>query len=243
MGYLIGNEKFCEICETMFVPGYNAQILCSPECRWEYMSQNFSGSNNPNWGKTFNHTEETKAKIKKNNAKYWQGKKRPNVGKKISAKLKDRPNLALKGRSFPGRYNSGCFDKGIQPWNKGKTGVYTLEQRKRISEGTKRNALRGPDNPAWKGGKTPAIARCRDTLDYKQWRISVFQRDDYTCQICSQRGGPLVAHHIFSYTYYPDLRFLVSNGATICRSCHSSLHNDPNNSHRAKFIKEGLERH
>jgi hypothetical protein len=241
MGHLLGNEKFCEICGTMFVPGYNAQILCSPECRWEYMSQNFSGPDNPNWGKTFSHTEEAKAKIKKNNAQYWQGKKRPKVGKKISAKLKGRPNLALKGRNFPGRQNSGQFPEGIEPWNKGKTGVYTPEQIERIRQGVIKNTPRGPDHPHWKGGATPEINQYRASREYKEWRKAVLTRDHLECQICGRsrnKGYRIVAHHIFCFVQYPNLRFEVNNGIILCVSCHSSLHNDPNNPHRDKYIKE-----
>lgn len=186
-----------------------------------------SGENHPNWGKTFCHSEETKQKMRENNAKYWLGKKRPGLGRKVAAKLKGRPNLALKGRRFPGRKNDGQFPEGIEPWNKGKTGVYTPEQIKRISEGTRRGALRGPDNPAWKEGITRPIDEGRQTPQYSEWRTAVFKRDSYTCQICGRVGGKLVAHHIKSHSDFPDLRLEVNNGVTLCRSDHSKLHNSP----------------
>ena len=64
----------------------------------------------------------------------------------------------------------------------------------------------------------------RRCFEYKNWRKSVFARDDYTCQICGKRGVRLNAHHIKSYAYFPNLRFSVDNGITLCEECHKSVH-------------------
>lgn len=50
--------------------------------------------------------------------------------------------------------------------------------------------------------------------------LAVFERDDYTCQMCLVRGGILHADHIKSWKDYPDLRFELSNCRTLCRPCH-----------------------
>jgi len=214
LGGRTGVEKTCPICGEMFVPNNRAQILCSAECRGKYVGEKISGENHPNWGKHFNHTEETKRKISQNNACYWQDKKRPRVGKKIAAKLKGRPNTALKGRKFPER----------EPWNKGKKLPPEFGENVRramIEQGVIKS---GPDNPSWKGGITPKTVVLRQSERYAEWRHSVFERDSYTCQICGQVGGKLVAHHIKRFADYPELRFAIENGITMCRSCHSRLH-------------------
>jgi 5-methylcytosine-specific restriction endonuclease McrA len=55
---------------------------------------------------------------------------------------------------------------------------------------------------------------------YKEWRKQVFERDNYTCQECRKKGGSLNAHHLKEFADYPELRFNVSNGKTLCRDCH-----------------------
>ena len=60
---------------------------------------------------------------------------------------------------------------------------------------------------------------------YIAWRTSVFERDDYTCQGCGQVGGYLEAHHIKSWAYYPEHRFDITNGLTLCKPCHSKTDN------------------
>lgn len=65
----------------------------------------------------------------------------------------------------------------------------------------------------------------RDYPEYKQWRMSVFERDNYTCQKCKDdTGGNLEAHHILNYMEHLDLRTTVSNGITLCKTCHKRFH-------------------
>lgn len=54
----------------------------------------------------------------------------------------------------------------------------------------------------------------------REWRTAVFQRDDFTCQDCGQRGGRLQAHHIEPYKASPELRHVLANGLTLCVECH-----------------------
>jgi len=69
-------------------------------------------------------------------------------------------------------------------------------------------------------GKTTLAFRLRTSKRYAEWREAVFERDDYTCQECGQRGGKLNADHIMKFAEYPELRFDVSNGRTLCVACH-----------------------
>lgn len=57
--------------------------------------------------------------------------------------------------------------------------------------------------------------------DYKAWRSAVYAKDDFTCQVCFARGGRIHAHHKKQWSLYPELRYDVSNGITLCASCHT----------------------
>ena len=60
----------------------------------------------------------------------------------------------------------------------------------------------------------------RYSPEAEKWRKQVFERDDYTCRICEIRGARLEADHIKPWAYFPELRFELSNGRTLCRPCH-----------------------
>ena len=73
----------------------------------------------------------------------------------------------------------------------------------------------------WKGGITPENLRLRSSEEYIIWRNRVFERDNYTCQKCGDsNGGNLEAHHKLPFAYFPESRFDVNNGQTLCKKCH-----------------------
>lgn len=80
--------------------------------------------------------------------------------------------------------------------------------------------LRGEKSPNWKGGVTKPHEKIRKSVKYKNWRTSVFERDDYTCQFCKKRGVKLNADHIKPFSLFPDLRLDINNGRTLCLPCH-----------------------
>ena len=79
-------------------------------------------------------------------------------------------------------------------------------------------------HPRWRGGNLDNPQRDRSTQEYQNWRTAVFIRDNYTCQKCGRHGGKLNAHHIKRFSNYPELRYLLSNGITLCEDCHREEH-------------------
>jgi len=94
-------------------------------------------------------------------------------------------------------------------------------------------------HPNWKGGITPIIKLFRASREYKNWRLCVFKKDNFKCCACGDNsGGNLHAHHInflstliSQYTPKTLQDFLnnplfldVSNGITLCETCHYNLH-------------------
>lgn len=116
--------------------------------------------------------------------------------------------------------------QGDRVWNKGtnlsgmKGKHHTLESRKKSSD-----SQTGEKNHNWKGGITPVNRRLRKTLQTKLWRTAVFERDDFTCVLCLKRGGKLNADHVKKWADFPELRFDVNNGRTLCVPCHRNTPN------------------
>lgn len=76
-------------------------------------------------------------------------------------------------------------------------------------------------NPLWKGDSYPENKRLRQSAKYKNWRKKILLKDNYTCQICGLRGGRLTADHIKSWCMFPENRFDIDNGRTLCFTCHT----------------------
>ena len=64
----------------------------------------------------------------------------------------------------------------------------------------------------------------RHSKQYTDWRTKVFERDNYTCQECNQRGGTLNAHHVKPFAKFKKHRFVLENGITLCEVCHRKRH-------------------
>jgi hypothetical protein len=145
------------------------------------------------------------------------------------------------------RKNIGLASMGRTPWNKGKTGIYSKETLKKISEHNhykgKKNAQlseanrkrvydaelrrkmserqKGEKGSNWQGGIAPMNNAERHTIEIKLWREAVYARDNWTCQHCFKRGTKLNAHHIKQFSKYPELRTAIDNGQTLCVKCHN----------------------
>ena len=72
----------------------------------------------------------------------------------------------------------------------------------------------------WQGGKTAESRLIRRSAEWKKWRKAVFERDNYTCQECGGNRVILEPHHLKQFAHFPELRFEVSNGQTLCYECH-----------------------
>ena len=178
-------------------------------------------------------------------------------GFKMSEKQKKNICNALKGRKFTkkwknnlskaqykyylthkssniGRIRSEATRKKISLAQIGKK--LSLKQRKKIS-----NSLKGIKTWNWTGIKQSLRTDIRHSFEYKLWRSDVFQRDNWTCQTCHNRGSSIEAHHIKSFakiikensikTFKQAIKceelWTIDNGVTLCLDCHNLTKRKP----------------
>lgn len=142
--------------------------------------------------------------------------------------------------------NKGWFKKGRVSLWKGKTNRYSEETIKKIKEARKKQictletrkkmsiAHKGKNCHWWKHGESRKNRAERklimDGYEYRFWRNGVFKKDNYTCIWCGDsRGGNLEADHIKTWRDYPELRFAIDNGRTLCHKCHKTTETYGNN--------------
>ena len=108
-----------------------------------------------------------------------------------------------------------------------QTEEYKMKQS--ISKTGKKNGMygvTGENHHNWDSERTheQRVAE-RKTLKDSRWRNSVFERDNYICQVCGyDKGGCLVSHHLNSYDKHKKDRYNIDNGITLCDTCHKEFH-------------------
>ncbi len=140
--------------------------------------------------------------------------------------------------------HSGLFEKGHTPWMKGKIfhkrecqdckkSIVSYQAKRcgscaqkivfKKTKGEnhwafrkKRPEITGKNHYKWKGG-SDHLERTR--FGWTMRKI-VFERDDYTCQLCGIKGVALQVDHIQSWAEYIELRFSMDNCRTLCQPCH-----------------------
>lgn len=194
-------------------------------------------------------SEETRQKM----SEAKKGKPSPNKGKKRTWKgnsfeIGHAP--WNKGSKMPEEHCKKLSDSYTYhvPWNRGLT-KEDDERIKRLCEimsEARKGKRMGEEHPNWKGGKSKIDKTCRMMPEYAEWRTKVYERDDFTCQYCGERGGQLEAHHLKRFAQIikeNDIKTIIDardcsemwnteNGITLCINCHGIL--DPHRNSRLK---------
>lgn len=150
--------------------------------------------------------------------KHKRGKNNPLYGRHVSKEVREKISKTLMGYLR----SEETKKKMSEYWKGRKLSEATKKKLSIAKTGKKMILVMGENHWNWKGGITDLRTKLWHSVEYKTWRKTVFERDNYTCRWCDDNtGGNLEAHHIKEQSNYPELRFVISNGLTLCQECHN----------------------
>lgn len=146
-------------------------------------------------------------------------------GHEVTKETRDKIRKTLTGHLVSQATKEKIRLSGVGRISKKRGVPISEEQKRKMVETRIKNGsyLRGELNPRWKGGicYINENDKIRKSVEYRLWRKAVFERDNYTCIWCGDnKGGNLEADHIKPFAQYPELRFAIDNGRTLCKDCH-----------------------
>lgn len=134
-----------------------------------------------------------------------------------------RKKFCSKPCAYAGRELKGLFQPGHKDLVPSEKRGHSEETKRKLAEIQRKNYIVGERHWNWRGGQRTERKRAMSLYPYRDWRNAVFSRDNWTCQICKMRGGYLEADHIKPWCAFPELRYEVNNGRTVCKPCHLKL--------------------
>jgi len=216
-------ERTCEQCGTKFYQKCNFHTIphyCSIKC--------FAESRKKQINVKCKYCEKI-ISVQRNKIRY-----KHNWGIFCSRRCKGKyASKYISGSNNP-QYGKICTSEELQRLRTMNIGKIPWIKGKHHSEKTKRK-MRGKNSPHWRGGKSKLKHRIRNSQNYKLWIKQIFERDNYTCQICGIRGTELEVDH-YPFTFVEILSknriktmqqarrckelWDTDNGRTLCQKCH-----------------------
>lgn len=159
---------------------------------------------------------------------------------------KDSPSR--KDRKYCSKVCHNESKVGVTGPRKGQ--IVSIETREKISKSLtgkvqsqetidkRTSKITGENAGMWKGGISFIDKSIRTMKEYKDWRTSIFIRDNFTCQDCGNKGY-ITAHHIKGFSQILkdnniknriearncDEIWDITNGKTLCEECHKTTDN------------------
>ena len=148
-----------------------------------------------------------------------------NKGKKFTPEHRAKMSEALKGRTLTYK-SEDTRKKALQnlrtvAWNKGLKGYNS-----------------GSKNPNWIKDRSLLKKHNRQIgTRHTEWARACKSRDGRKCKLGGKDcSGQLEVHHILRFSEYPELRYQISNGITLCHAHHPRKKSDEDKL-RELFIK------
>ncbi len=145
------------------------------------------------------------------------------IGRKFSSKHKEKLLEAGKKTRFKKGLKIRLGVKHTQEtklkMSLAKIGVKRSEEHKQLI----RDGKKGKHPPNWIEDRTLLKDDHRDRGGqlHREWSRSVKNRDKWKCLLSNiDCNGKIEAHHILGWTAFPELRYELNNGITLCHFHH-----------------------
>lgn len=149
--------------------------------------------------------------------------------KKHKIKIRTKSEMR-KHIHFTGEYRLNCSLSKIGSKNPNYGKKFSKEYKQKLSLSQRK----GKNHYNWKGGISTVAKTLRSSSKYREWRQNIFERDNFTCQKCSQYGSALNADHIIPFSFLLSEHkitnfedglkceelWCINNGRTLCIECH-----------------------
>ncbi len=121
-----------------------------------------------------------------------------------------------------------------KPWLKGKHASLKTEFKKGVVSFFKKHPeyiKKGSEHYMWKKDRNLLKKYDRrNDMAYRDWRRNVWLRDNFKCRMVNNDcNGRLETHHILGWASFPELRYEVNNGITLCKFHHPRKRVDEKN--------------
>ncbi len=107
--------------------------------------------------------------------------------------------------------------------------LYRIATAKYCSHSCRAKHFCGEKSPHWMFDRTQVLDNRSRTKQgqYKVWRTEILKRDNYCCRMKNNLcKGILQVHHILPWRAYPDVRYNIDNGITLCIQHHPRKRKD-----------------
>jgi len=137
----------------------------------------------------------------------------------IALKGKERPHLQGKKRIFTEDWKENIRLSKVGQPSKSKGKSWKINP---IHIPAMKERMLGSKNPSYIFDRSKlAKKQIRNDGAYFEWRNLVKARDCGKCRIDNKNcGGRIEVHHILKWSDYPNLRYEVNNGITLCKLHH-----------------------
>jgi hypothetical protein len=240
-------DTFCDECKSPIrINGFKAKTykthFCNMKCASKY-KERFNGENHILFSKVEVHCSNCSSSILKHKHKIKDGKEYY-CNRKCMSEHRNKIGFYKKENNFnyQGKNTSFiCAYCGKESKLKCSALLKASKNHYCSKECYKKHSSQRIGEMAynWKGGKSPLQSNIRHLTQTKEWRLKVFERDNYICQKCNCGSNKLEAHHIEGVTQIinlyeiktvedalkVDLLWNIDIGITLCKKCHKTFHN------------------